>query len=338
MLSNNAEPRCADADSGAGVGGADNLMKLEVDDAAPTSAGGASGPGDGVEYAARNRRPLVIFAGEAYNVEQGVANEVFENERSAVPGCVFNPIPEDPITTNEGASDVINFANFMRLSAPPTPAALSASAQRGSALFDSVGCVHCHTRNLTTAAKTQITAFANVTYHPFSDFAVHHMGSTLADGTNQGVAQPDEFRTAPLWGLGQRLFFMHDGRARELGAAIAAHVGPGNTCVTTQDYQQFNANGVWFQPFVQTQTCAGEANQVIATVRRAERDAAAGPPELPALAVTLLVGTRIAEGRSLRPSANLVCGPPAASVTVTLARLGGRLAPPLLGSFGSSGT
>jgi CxxC motif-containing protein (DUF1111 family) len=103
-----------------------------------------------------------------------------------------------------------------------------------------------------------------VTYHPFSDFAVHHMGSTLADGTNQGVAQPDEFRTAPLWGLGQRLFFMHDGRARELGAAIAAHVGPGNTCVTTQDYQQFNANGVWFQPFVQTQTCAGEANQVIA--------------------------------------------------------------------------
>jgi CxxC motif-containing protein (DUF1111 family) len=209
-------------------------------------------------------KSLVIFAGEAYNVEQGVANEVFETERSAVPGCVFNAIPEDPLTTNAGASDVINFANFMRLSAPPTPAPLSASAQRGSALFDSVGCVHCHTRNLTTAAKTQITAFANVTYHPFSDFALHHMGSTLADGTNQGVAQPDEFRTAPLWGLGQRLFFMHDGRARELGAAIAAHVGPGNTCVTTQDYQQFNANGVWFQPFVQTQTCAGEANQVIA--------------------------------------------------------------------------
>ena len=57
---------------------------------------------------------------------------------------------------------------------------------------------------------------------------------------------------------------MHDGRARDLGAAIAAHVGPGNTCVTTQDYQQFNANGMWFQPFVQTQICASEANAVVA--------------------------------------------------------------------------
>ncbi len=35
-------------------------------------------------------KSLTIFAGEAYNVEQGVANEVFPNERSAVPGCVFN--------------------------------------------------------------------------------------------------------------------------------------------------------------------------------------------------------------------------------------------------------
>jgi len=209
-------------------------------------------------------KSLVIFASEAYNVEQGVSNEGFPQERSAVPGCVFNAQPEDPLSTNHGASDVVNFANFMRLAAAPTPAAMSASAVRGSGLFDSVGCVHCHSRNLTTAPQAQIGAYSNVTYHPFSDFAIHHMGSTLADGVNQGVAQPDEFRTAPLWGLGQRLFFMHDGRARELGAAIAAHVGPGNACVTTQDYQQFNANGLWFQPFVQTQTCVGEANQVIA--------------------------------------------------------------------------
>jgi CxxC motif-containing protein (DUF1111 family) len=209
-------------------------------------------------------KSLTIFAGEAYNVEQGVSNEGFTQERSAVPGCVFNAQPEDPLSTNAGGSDVVNFANFMRLTAPPTPAPLSASAQRGSGLFESVGCVHCHSRNLTTGPQAQIVAFSNVTYHPFSDFAIHHMGSTLADGVNQGAAQPDEFRTAPLWGLGQRLFFLHDGRARNLGAAIAAHVGPGNTCVTTQDYQQFNANGMWFQPFVQTQTCAGEANQVIA--------------------------------------------------------------------------
>jgi len=33
--------------------------------------------------------------------------------------------------------------------------------------------------------------------------------------------------------------------------------------VTTQDDEQFNANGVWFQPFVQNQTPGSEAQAVI---------------------------------------------------------------------------
>jgi CxxC motif-containing protein (DUF1111 family) len=103
---------------------------------------------------------------------------------------------------------------------------------------------------------------SNVTYHPFSDFAIHHMGSTLADGTSQGAAVADEFRTAPLWGVGQRLFFMHDGRTSDLGAAIEAHSSPTNQCTTTQDYEQFTANGLSYQPFTQTQRC-GEANTVV---------------------------------------------------------------------------
>jgi CxxC motif-containing protein (DUF1111 family) len=211
-------------------------------------------------------KSLLIFAGEAYNVEQGVSNEVFTNERSAVSGCVFNPTPEDGVSTGVGdepITDVVGFANFMRFSAPPAPAMLSASAQSGSAAFDSVGCVQCHTRNLTTA-DSPYGGMANVTYHPFSDFAVHHLGSTLADGVNQGGAGPGDFRTAPLWGLGQRLFFMHDGRTQDLYKAIQAHTSPGTTCVTIQNYQQFNANGIWYQPFVQTQVCASEANTVVA--------------------------------------------------------------------------
>jgi len=66
---------------------------------------------------------------------------------------------------------------------------------------------------------------SNVTYHPYSDFALHHMGSGLADGINQGAAGPDQFRTAPLWGVGQRLFFLHDGRTSDLLQAIQAHAG-----------------------------------------------------------------------------------------------------------------
>jgi CxxC motif-containing protein (DUF1111 family) len=207
-------------------------------------------------------KSLLIFSGEAYNVEQGVSNEVFTNERSAVAGCVFNPTPEDGISSSVELTDVVHFANFMRFAAPPTPAPLSASATSGSAAFDSVGCVHCHTRSLTTAASP-FGGMSEVTYNPFSDFAVHHLGSTLADGVNQGGAGPGDFRTAPLWGLGQRIFFLHDGRTNDLYQAIQAHTSPGNTCVTTQNYQQFNANGLWFQPFVQTQICASEANQVV---------------------------------------------------------------------------
>src|SRR2546430_6526887 len=179
-------------------------------------------------------KSLLVFTGEAYNVEQGVSNELFSNERAAVPGCVFNatpedstPVPPDVSDTGSPESDTTNFAVFMRLTAPPTPAPLSASAVNGQALFNSTGCVLCHTSTLKTAASP-FTGMSNATYHPFSDFAVHHMGSTLTDGTNQGGAGPDEFRTAPLWGAGQRLFFLHDGRTQKPLAPLQAHSMPGN--------------------------------------------------------------------------------------------------------------
>jgi len=57
----------------------------------------------------------------------------------------------------------------------------------------------------------------------YSDLLVHHMGATLADNVIQGNAGPDEFRTTPLWGLGQRLFFLHDGRTNDLLVAIRDH-------------------------------------------------------------------------------------------------------------------
>ena len=211
-------------------------------------------------------KSLMVFAGEAYNVEQGVTNENFTNERSAVPSCVFNTTPEDrsDITTAAGTvgpSDVTNFAIFMRLLAAPTPAPATTSINNGSALFDQVGCSLCHSRTLTTAASN-FAGLNNVTYHPFSDFALHKMGSQLTDGIHQGEAEPDEFRSAPLWGLGQRLFFLHDGRTTDLLQAIAQHTG-GTQCFTNQDFDQFVINGVAYQPFEQRQTCVSEADQVV---------------------------------------------------------------------------
>jgi CxxC motif-containing protein (DUF1111 family) len=184
-------------------------------------------------------KSLLVFAGEAYNVEQGVSNELFPNERSAVTGCVFNPTPEDQThaavegtgatlgTTTQLSGDVISFAAFIRLlsSAPPAPA--TASTQNGSSKFSQVGCALCHSPSLHTAGSNY-AGLSNFTYHPYSDFALHHMGSNLADGVTQGVAGPDEFRTAPLWGVGQRLFFLHDGRTSDLVQAIQAHASRGS--------------------------------------------------------------------------------------------------------------
>ncbi len=67
-----------------------------------------------------------------------------------------------------------------------------------------------------------------MTFHPYSDIAVHHMGTGLADGVAQGPPTGDMFRSAPLWGVGQRLFFLHDGRTSDIVTAIEAHASSGS--------------------------------------------------------------------------------------------------------------
>jgi CxxC motif-containing protein (DUF1111 family) len=68
-----------------------------------------------------------------------------------------------------------------------------------------------------------VAALRNQPVNLFSDLLIHDMGPGLADGVTQGQAGPREFRTAPLWGVGQRIFLLHDGRTTDLLAAIQAH-------------------------------------------------------------------------------------------------------------------
>jgi CxxC motif-containing protein (DUF1111 family) len=180
-------------------------------------------------------KSLEIFAGEAYNVEQGITNDLFPHERDEAPACHFNPTPES--STNYAATnplevpnDVVKFASFMRLLAPPTPSSDTpggaASIDRGRSLFTDAGCAACHTPTLRTG-KSSIEALRNKEVKLYSDLMVHNMGQGLADDVSQGNAGGDEFRTAPLWGLGQRIFFLHDGRTKDLLEAIQAHAGFG---------------------------------------------------------------------------------------------------------------
>jgi CxxC motif-containing protein (DUF1111 family) len=189
-------------------------------------------------------KSVEIFAGEAYNVELGVTSELFPDERlMPPPSCLFNPTPEDttnfPASGAEILSDVVAFSNFMRLSAPPTPSTRGIrgnpsprSIEDGRFLFSQVHCNLCHTPSLQTGSSAFAASLSNQDAALFSDLLVHHMGSGLADNVSQGTAGPDEFRTAPLWGLGQRIFFLHDGRATPanggLLTAIQAHAGSGS--------------------------------------------------------------------------------------------------------------
>jgi CxxC motif-containing protein (DUF1111 family) len=259
---------------------------------------------------------MVIFAGEAYNVEEGVTNDLFPNKRnsSASAQCSPNPLPEDTVNTVDGINsgstvsdnnpDTTNFGLFMRLLAPPTPAvplstsstassssstttsaatssststtsastttsttptsstvamasvlpmaagsstsststaAASSSSSTASATsinaglqaFLNVGCGGCHIMNQTTGSAALIdtnvnATVSNITINPFSDFAVHNMGTGLADRVSQGNANGSQFRSAPLWGVGQRTFFLHDGRTNNLVTAIQDHASSGS--------------------------------------------------------------------------------------------------------------
>jgi CxxC motif-containing protein (DUF1111 family) len=189
-------------------------------------------------------KSLEIFSGEAYNVEIGVTNELFPNERANPPSsCLYNPTPEDStnftLSGYQILSDVVEFSNFMRFSNPPTPSTQGIpgnpsadSIATGQAIFNRIGCTACHTPSLQTGSSSFTPGLSNQQAALFSDLLVHHMGSGLADNISQGAAGPDEFRTAPLWGVGQRIFFLHDGRSTPANGgllnAIQAHASSGS--------------------------------------------------------------------------------------------------------------
>jgi CxxC motif-containing protein (DUF1111 family) len=198
-------------------------------------------------------KSLEVFAGEAYNVEMGVTNELFPNERPSpdeaahggLPAsCKLNQTPEDtsnftvlansdPTAQNaQVPSDTVQFAMFMRLLAPPAPSTTTpggaASIADGRRVFSAAGCALCHTPAMRTAPSSFTPGLSEQKAELFSDLLVHHMGSNLADGVSQGGAGPDEFRSAPLWGLGQRIFLLHDGRTKDLLDAIQQHASPGS--------------------------------------------------------------------------------------------------------------
>jgi CxxC motif-containing protein (DUF1111 family) len=153
-----------------------------------------------------------------------VTERHFEPFVNVVPNDTTNADASTPVTAMSG---VELFSHYMRMLAPPTPAPTTPSIAAGRTIFKSIGCEYCHTASF-TSGNASIAALARQPVNLFSDLLVHDMGVGLADGVSQGEAGPREFRSAPLWGLGQRVFFLHDGRTSNLISAIRAHASSGS--------------------------------------------------------------------------------------------------------------
>jgi CxxC motif-containing protein (DUF1111 family) len=196
---------------------------------------------------------LLSFSGDAYLNEMGITTRLFPDEVTKLCNTVSEPNDKPG---PDGLADVDRFARFVRASkAPPQDQILAKTpaAQRGSGLFDKVGCAVCHVRALATApAGTKINggmftipdALGGKTFHPFGDFLLHDVGTgdgiAIPTGEHYGrVARqmpkecsPEDFqktrnrvRTAPLWGVRLRTRLMHDGVTVTLRDAIVRHAG-----------------------------------------------------------------------------------------------------------------
>jgi hypothetical protein len=212
-------------------------------------------------------KSIAIFAGEAYNVEMGVTTDLFPQATEENTICNNDKSEPNDITRTDSNDvrnqsfsnplhiipDWLQFALYMRFLDAPHPVALTASAQKGQRLFGvnsdqpGIGCFACHTPQMVTPPRSETPALENVTANLYSDLLIHHMGKGLADDITQGAATGDMFRSTPLWGVGQRLFFLHDGRTNNLLQAIQAHYSLTTECEKSPDtpcYGDSEANAV----------------------------------------------------------------------------------------------
>lgn len=195
---------------------------------------------------------LLSFSGDAYLNEMGITTRLFPDEVTKL--CNTAPEPNDQAGP-DGLDDIDHFARFIRSSKAPARDVKLASteqAQKGSKLFDKIGCAECHVSTFTTAppgtkinggAYTVVESLGGKTFSPYSDFLLHNVG------TGDGIVVPmqehygtrmyqttwknfsvqsfhdarNKLRTAPLWGVRFRSRLMHDGESTTLRDAILRH-------------------------------------------------------------------------------------------------------------------
>lgn len=163
-----------------------------------------------------NTPNLLVQTASAYVHDMGVTNPVFpEGDHK----------PEIDQTTLDQATFYVQ-----SLGVPARTQLDDPVVRQGEQLFVNANCAACHVATLKTG-KSHVSVLTHQTIHPYTDLLLHDMGPGLADGRPDFEANGQEWRTAPLWGLGltQTVLpyagYLHDGRARTIAEAILWHGG-----------------------------------------------------------------------------------------------------------------
>lgn len=156
----------------------------------------------------------------ALSNDLGLSTSLFPNHAGdcteAQPRCLNAPHGASPRFDHLEVSDemlrlIVRYVAGLK---PPTP---TSKQNKGLALFKKTGCAACH--------RPEMPIDSTRIIKPYSDLLLHEMGDDLADGISEKQATGTEWRTAPLWGLGKSLRYLHDGRAKTLEEAIELHGG-----------------------------------------------------------------------------------------------------------------
>ncbi|WP_318511453.1 di-heme oxidoreductase family protein [Photobacterium leiognathi] len=171
----------------------------------------------------------------AFNGDIGLTNALFEQENCTDKQTICAELPNGG--KHEASEKVLTFVEFysQHLAVPARRNINDPQVMKGEKLFANIGCQSCHRTQIKTAKVPERPALSEQMINPYTDLLLHDMGEGLADNRPEFLANGQEWRTPPLWGLGYteevngHTNFLHDGRARSVMEAVLWHGGEAQT-------------------------------------------------------------------------------------------------------------
>ncbi|HDY8018063.1 TPA: di-heme oxidoredictase family protein [Vibrio vulnificus] len=167
----------------------------------------------------------------AFNGDLGLTSHLFPQENCTDRQDLCRKLPNGG--SPEVSDNILDFVEFysQHLAVPIRRNVNDPQVKLGETLFVQSGCESCHKQTVKTAKREALPALSEQTIHPYTDLLLHDMGPGLADNRPEYLANGQEWRTPPLWGIGytqevnDHTYFLHDGRARNLMEAVLWHGG-----------------------------------------------------------------------------------------------------------------